>query len=229
MDYSDWIESDKSDRVWLADDMIALGQFAYVNPIKRVMHWDNKNKRRTGCYGEKYEKCYSCDRGVQKIYDYTYGLFTKKGSKDIRYMSTTSTTHKNIQRSFTGLFEENVNPCSILWEIRRGKVKTLTGREVNGYDCVPMIEINDEGINAMSDVFVEEADRPSPFPEDANYVVPRMVADGLLDHDGQQIDLIALFLVMKERFPKYEDKELKQFAIRLINNGSLDLRRAVEK
>jgi hypothetical protein len=35
-------------------------------------------------------------------------------------------------------------------------------------------------------------------------------------------------LVMKDKFPSHSDSELKQFAIRLINNGTLDLRRAVE-
>ena len=49
MEYSDWIESGKSKRVWLADSMTALAQFDYVNPIQRVMHWDKKKKRRGGC------------------------------------------------------------------------------------------------------------------------------------------------------------------------------------
>ena len=37
MEFDDWVESDKSTRVWLADSMTALGQFAYVTPIPRVM------------------------------------------------------------------------------------------------------------------------------------------------------------------------------------------------
>jgi hypothetical protein len=77
-------------------------------------------------------------------------------------------------------------------------------------------------------VFVEEVDRPSPFPDEAKWVVPRAIADGLLNVDGHEFDLISLFLVMKDRFPSHSDSELKQFAIRLINNGTLDLRRAVE-
>ena len=76
--------------------------------------------------------------------------------------------------------------------------------------------------------FVEEVDRPSPFPDEATWVVPRAIADGLLSVDGHEFDLISLFLVMKEKFPSHSDSELKQFAIRLINNGTLDLRRAVE-
>lgn len=228
MEYSDWIESGKSKRVWLADSMTALAQFAYVNPIQRVMHWDNKKKRRGGCYADKYEKCYKCEGGVAKIYDYAYGIFTSDEGKDIRYLSTALTTHKDIQREFARLFEENINPCSILFEIQRGQIKTMTGRKVNGYSCTPMIEINEEGITAVMSPFIGEVDRPSPFPEDATYVVPRMIADGLLSEDNKPFDLIALFLLMKDKFPKYKDTELKQYAIRLINNGSLDLRKAIE-
>ena len=104
----------------------------------------------------------------------------------------------------------------------------MTGRKVNGYSCTPMIQIDEEGITNTMEPFIAEVDRPSPFPEDATYVVPRMIADGLLSEDNKSFDLIALFLLMKDKFPKYEDTELKQYAIRLINNGTLDLRRAIE-
>jgi len=224
MDYSDWVES--NGRVWLHDSMTALGQFAYVNPIMRAHHWYNGKKKR--CYKNDYEKCFSCEKGVPSQLDYTYGIFTASKDKTIRYLSTNLSTHNTIQRSFAQLFEENVNPCSVLYEVHRGKVKTATGREVKGYNITGLIEIEDGvGINARP-AFIEEVDRPSPFPEDAKWVVPRMIADGLLDKDGHEFDLISLFLVMKERFPSYADSELKQFCIRLINNGTLDLRRAVE-
>ncbi len=55
MEYSDWVES--NGRVWLHDDMTALGQFAYVNPIIRANHWQNGRKKR--CYKNDYEKCFS--------------------------------------------------------------------------------------------------------------------------------------------------------------------------
>ena len=224
MDYSDWVES--NGRVWLHDDMTALAQFAYVNPIIRAFHWYNGSRKK--CYKNDFESCFSCEKGVPSQLDYTYGVFTANKDQTIRYISTNLSTHNLIQRSFTQLFEENVNPCSVLYEIHRGKVKTATGREVKGYNITGLIEIEDGvGINARP-AFIEEVDRPSPFPEDAKWVVPRMVADGLLDKDGHEFDLISLFLVMKERFPSYADSELKQFCIRLINNGTLDLRRAVE-
>ena len=108
-------------------------------------------------------------------------------------------------------------------------MKTATGREVKGYNVNSQVKIHISGeIDMLMSPFIEEVDRPSPFPEDSTWLVPRMVADGLLDKDGQEFDLISLFLVMKERFPSHSDSELKQFAIRLINNGTLDLRRAVE-
>ena len=230
MEYSDWIASSKSDRVWLEDSMTALAQFAYVTPIQRVMHWNNTTRRRTYCYEEKYEKCFMCDKGVQKIYDYTYGLFINAEDKDIRYLSTSSATHKNLQRDFNRLFEANINPCEVLWEIRRGKIKTLTGREVNGYDFNPMVDWDEEnGINILMPAFVAEADRPSPFQDDMEWIVPRIIADGLLDLDSKPMDLISLFVEMKERFPAYSDKDLKQYAIRLVDNGAVDLRRAAKR
>ena len=230
MSYSDWIQSSKSERVWLEDSMTALAQFAYVTPIQRVMHWNNTTRRRTYCYEEKYEKCFMCDKGVQKIYDYTYGLFINAEEKTIKYVSTALSTHKNIQREFRRLFEANVNPCSILWKIRRGKIKTLTGREVNGYDCIPMVQTDDEGIiTSVMEAYVAEADRPSPFQEDMDWIVPRIIADGLLDLDSRPMDLIALFIEMKERFPQYDEKELKSYAIRLVDNGAVDLRRAAKR
>ena len=224
MEYSDWVES--NGRVWLNDDMTALGQFAYVNPIIRAFHWYNGSRKK--CYKNDFESCFSCEKGVPAQLDYTYGIFTANKDKTIRYISTNLSTHNLIQRSFSQLFEENVNPCSILFEIHRGKVKTATGREVKGYNVNSQIDIQDGEITTLMSPFIEEVDRPSPFPEDSTWLVPRMVADGLLDKDGQEFDLISLFLVMKERFPSHSDSELKQFAIRLINNGTLDLRRAVE-
>ena len=107
-------------------------------------------------------------------------------------------------------------------------MKTATGREVKGYNVNSKIDMQDGEVHNSMDPFIAEVDRPSPFPDEATWVVPRAIADGLLNVDGQEFDLISLFLVMKERFPSHSDSELKQFAIRLINNGTLDLRRAVE-
>jgi len=224
MEYSDWVES--NGRVWLHDDMTALAQFAYVNPIIRAFHWYNGSRKK--CYKNDFESCFSCEKGVPAQLDYTYGVFTADGDQTIRYISTNLSTHNLIQRGFSQLFEENVNPCSILFEIHRGKVKTATGREVKGYNTKSLIEKVDEKIDVTMSPFILEVDRPSPFPDEATWIVPRLVADGLIDKDGQEFDLISLFLVMKDRFPGHSDSELKQFAIRLINNGTLDLRRAVE-
>mgnify|MGYP003647153781 CR=1 FL=1 len=224
MDYSDWVES--NGRVWLHDDMTALAQFAYVNPIIRAFHWYNGSRKK--CYKNDFESCFSCEKGVPSQLDYTYGVFTARKDQTIRYISTNLSTHNLIQRSFTQLFEENVNPCSILYEIHRGKVKTATGREVKGYNVASQIDMDSDVLIGSVSAFVEEVDRPSPFPDEATWVVPRAIADGLLNVDGHEFDLISLFLVMKDRFPSHSDSELKQFAIRLINNGTLDLRRAVE-
>lgn len=220
MEYDDWIASGKSTRVWLADSMTALCQFAYVTPIPRVMHWNKYSRGRYECKQEKYEKCEACDRGIDQINEYTYGVYIRSGNKHIRHLSTAYTSHHNLQRDFQGLFAENINPCSILWEIQRGKIKTLTGKEVNGYKFTPMVD--------MKTTFVDEADRPSPFDDSRKWLVERLVAEGIRDLDGKPYNLIDLFLELKSRFPAIKDKKLKMYAIRLSIDGIVDLRRAKE-
>ena len=76
--------------------------------------------------------------------------------------------------------------------------------------------------------FVAEVDRPSPFQE-GKWVIPRMIAEALLDIDGHPMNLIDLYTEMKERFPNIEDKEIKEYAILLGEGGVVDLRNAKEK
>jgi len=219
MEYDDWIASDKSTRVWLSDSMTALAQFAYVTPIPRVMHYNKYTKGRYECKQEKYEKCEACDKGIDQISEYTYGVYIQDGDKNIRHLSTAYTSHHNLQRDFQNLFAENTNPCSILWEVQRGKIKSLTGREVNGYKFTPKIDMPS---------FVDEADRPSPFDDSRKWIVERMVAEGIRDLDGKQYNLIDLFLELKDRFPSIKESKLKAYAIRLSIDGVIDLRRAKE-
>ena len=219
MDYDDWIESGKSTRVWLVDSMTALCQFAYVSPIPRVMHYNKHTHKRYECKQEKYEKCEACDRGIDQISEYTYGVYIDGADKLIRHLSTAYTSHHNLQRDFQNLFAENINPCSFLWEVQRGKIKTLTGKEVNGYKFTPRKDIP---------AYVAEAERPSPFDDGRKWIVERMVAEAIKDIDGQPYNLIDLFLELKTRFPNIEDKKLKSYAIRLCIDGVVDLRRAKE-
>tara|TARA_R110002020_G_scaffold467543_1_gene691155 strand:+ start:3366 stop:4025 length:660 start_codon:yes stop_codon:yes gene_type:complete len=219
MEYDDWIQSGKSTRVWLSDSMTALCQFAYVTPIPRVMHYNKQTRGRYECKQEKYEKCEACNKGIDQISEYTYGIYIKDGDKDIRHLSAAYTSHHNLQRDFQNLFAENINPCSILWEIRRGKIKTLTGREVNGYAFNPMKDI---------EAYVDEVDRPSPFDDNRKWVVERIVAEGIRDLDGKPYNLIDLFLELKSRFPAIKESKLKSYAIRLSMDGTVDLRRAKE-
>jgi len=46
MSVDDWIQSPRSQRIWLEDSMMALGQFAFIAPIHRVKHWNPTTKRR---------------------------------------------------------------------------------------------------------------------------------------------------------------------------------------
>jgi len=219
MEYDDWIKSGKSTRVWLVDSMTAICQFAYVSPIPRVMHYNKYTRGRYPCKQEKYEKCEACDRGIDQIYEFTYGIYIRDQDNTIRHMATTYTSNSNLQRDFNNLFKENVNPCSILWEVRREKIKTITGKDVNGYAFKPMMETKP---------YVDEANRPSPFDDGKKWIVERMVAENLRDIDGEVYNLIDLFLELKTRFPAIEDKTLKAYAIRLSIDGVVDLRRAKE-
>ena len=218
MEYSDWVESTKSKRVWLEDSMTALCQFAYVNPIHKVMHWDAENRRRTTCLKGKYEQCATCDKGVSVIHDYTYGIYTNDGDKTIRYLSTALSSHTNFQQSFKDNLKENVNPCDVLYKVRKGKITTPKGYETVGYEA----EIVED-----REVFVAEKDRPSPFQE-GKWLIPRMVAEGLTDIDRMPYNLIDLYTEMKERFPNIEDKQIKEYAILLGEGGVVDLRKAKE-
>ena len=218
MEYSDWVESSKSKRVWLEDSMTALCQFAYVNPIHKVMHWDAENRRRTTCLKGKYEQCATCDKGVSVIHDYTYGIYTNDGDKTIRYLSTALSSHTNFQQSFKDNLKANINPCDVLFKVRKGKITTPKGYETVGYEA--------EIVEDM-EVFVAEKDRPSPFQE-GKWLIPRMVAEGLTDIDRMPYNLIDLYTEMKERFPNIEDKQIKEYAILLGEGGVVDLRKAKE-
>ena len=183
------------------------------------MHYNKYTRGRYPCKQEKYEKCEACDRGIDQIYEFTYGIYIRDQDNTIRHMATTYTSNSNLQRDFNNLFKENVNPCSILWEVRREKIKTITGKDDNGYAFKPMMETKP---------YVDEANRPSPFDDGKKWIVERMVAENLRDIDGEVYNLIDLFLELKTRFPAIEDKTLKAYAIRLSIDGVVDLRRAKE-
>ena len=96
MEYSDWLQSKHSARVWLDNAMTAQCQFATVKPIIR-------NKKHNG----------------RTYKEYTYGIYTTDSDKDIRYLSTSQTSHRNLQTKFRNHLEAGKNPTEFLWEIRR--------------------------------------------------------------------------------------------------------------
>ena len=53
MSVDDWIQSPRSQRIWLEDSMMALGQFAFIAPIHRVKHWNPTTKRRNKCWAKE--------------------------------------------------------------------------------------------------------------------------------------------------------------------------------
>ena len=96
MVYDDWLESRHSARVWLDNAMMAQCQFATVKPIIRNKKWN----------GRIYK-------------EYTYGIYTEDSGKDIRYLPTSETSHRNLQGKFRDHLKAGKNPTEFLWEIRR--------------------------------------------------------------------------------------------------------------
>tara|TARA_Y100001963_G_scaffold31914_1_gene44024 strand:+ start:3255 stop:3938 length:684 start_codon:yes stop_codon:yes gene_type:complete len=224
LSFSDWIKSDKSERVWLEDSMTALGQFAFVNPLHRVKHYVQSKNRRVDCWAERTGKCIYCENGIMKVNDYTYGIFTEKGDNTIKYMGSVNlSTHTLIQNIFSDLFDNNINPCDLVFEITKTKITNLNGNKVSGYDIKPSDE----------EMFVKEVFRPSPLNafqnivRDFRWVVPEELVIKLVDLDGHPISLIDLFLKIKE-ISNIEDNIAKKYAIRLLENGVVDLKKSKE-
>ena len=94
--YSDWLESKHSARVWLDNAMMALCQFATIKPIEKSKKYNGRSFK-----------------------EYNYGIYTEGQSRDIKYLSTTYVSHRNLQSKFREIFKEGTNPCEILWEVRR--------------------------------------------------------------------------------------------------------------
>jgi len=224
LSFSDWIQSNRSERVWLQDSMTALAQFAFVNPLHRVKHYVQSKNKRVDCWAERTGKCVYCDNGIMKVNDYTYGIFIERGDSTIKYMSSVNlSSHTLIQNIFSDLLDDNINPCDLVFEISKTKITNLSGNKVSGYSIKKSSE----------DMFVKEVFRPSPLNafqnivRDFRWVVPEELVIKLVDLDGHPISLIDLFLKIKE-ISNVDDKEAKKFAIRLLENGVIDLKKAKE-
>ena len=224
--------------------MTALAQFAFVNPLHRVKHYVQSKNKRVDCWAERTGKCVYCDNGIMKVNDFTYGIFTERGDSTIKYMSSVNlSSHTLIQNIFSDLLDDNINPCDLVFEISKTKITNLSGNKVSGYS----IKQSDE------DMFVKEVFRPSPLNafqnivRDFRWVVPEELVVKFTDLDGHPISLIDLFLKIKEmstieghpislidlflkikEISTIEDNEAKKFAIRLLENGVVDLKKAKE-
>ena len=218
--HDDWIQSPKSQRVWLEDSMKALGQFAFIAPIHRVKHWNPTNKRRNKCWAKEGE-CVFCKNGTPKINEFTYGIYLNE-MKEIKYLTLTVASHTQAQRLFSTLIENGTNPTDLVFEFQKGKVKTTFGREANGYIIEP----------TESDAFVAEKFRPSLTNSDEQsfrWVVPEEVVEYLKNKNGEPMSMIDLFLILKEQFPAIPEKELKKYAVKLCEHNVLNLMNAKEK
>ena len=120
------------------------------------------------------------------------------------------------------MIDENINPTDVVFEMKRTKIKTTSGRSVNGY----LLNITEEK------PFVVEKFRPSLFnseEQEYHWVVPEEIVKFLEDKEGDPISLIDLFLLLKDNFSGISEKELKTYAIRLCENNVLNLRKARKK
>ena len=220
MSYSDWIQSPKSQRVWLVDSMTALCQFAFIAPIHRVKHWNQSTRKRVKCWAKEGE-CVFCKQNIPKINEFTYGIYVSS-EKTIKYLTLTIASHTQCQRLFTTLIENGINPTDVIFEFQKGKVITTTGRQANGYLLEP----------TEDEPFVAEKFRPSLTNSDEQsytWIVPEEIVEFLKDKNGDPMTMIDLYLIMKDQFPAIEEKELKKYAVKLCEHNVLNLNNARQK
>jgi len=219
-EYDDWIQSPRSSRVWLNDSMTALGQFAFISPIHRVKHWNPTTKKRNKCWAKEGE-CVFCKNSTPKINEFTYGIYIGP-VKEVKHLTLTIASHTLCQRLFTTLIENGTNPTDLVFEIQKGKVITTTGKTTNGYN----IKATEE------EMFIAEKFRPdlTGSEEQAyNWTVPEEIVEFLKEKDGDPMTMIDLFLILKDRFPAIEEKELKKYAVKLCEHNTLNLMNARQK
>jgi hypothetical protein len=83
-------------------------------------------------------------------------------------------------------------------------------------------------------MFVAEVLRPSPLDPFQNqvakfkWIVPEELVLKLIDYDNKPFNLIDLFLLIKEKMPKLSEIDAKMYAVKLLENGVMDLKKAKE-
>lgn len=227
MSYSDWIQSQKSDRVWLEDDMTALAQFAFIAPIHRVRHWNPSARRRVKCWAQEGD-CVYCANNTPKIQEFTYGIYMPTseyaggGKVKVSYLSVPLVTHTLFQKVFAKCIENTTNPTDFVFEVKRTKLMTSFGSAVNGYHLT----------QTDMDMFVKEKFRPSLYNSEEQtvvWVVPEEIATFLKDRHGDPMNMIDLYLLLKDNFSAYDEKDLKTYAIKLCENNVLNVTKAQQK
>ena len=219
-DYDDWIQSTRSERIWLENSMTALGQFAFIAPIHRVKHWNPSTKKRNKCCAKEGE-CVFCKNSTPKINEFTYGLYINNERK-IKYLTLTVASHTIAQKKFADIIENGTNPTDIVFQIEKGKVNTSFGSSTNGYIIEP----------TELEVFVVEKFRPSLTNSDEQaytWLVPEEIVEYLKDKDGEPMSMIDVFLLLKDNFPAIEEKDLKKYAVKLCEHNVLRLTNARKK
>tara|TARA_R110002020_G_scaffold9593_5_gene37647 strand:- start:10380 stop:10883 length:504 start_codon:yes stop_codon:yes gene_type:complete len=165
---------------------------------------------------------------VPKIDEFTYGVYHPLseyqggGDVEVSYLTATLATHTHFQKTFSEQIQSAVNPTDNVFEIKRTKIKTSSGRVVNGYQLT----------TTEMESFVKEKFRPTLYnseEQEYHWVVPVEIVEFLKDKEGEPISLIDLFLLLKDNFSGIQEKDLKTYAVRLVENNVLSLRKAREK
>ena len=82
------------------------------------------------------------------------------------------------------------------------------------------------------DMFVKEKFRPSLYNSEEQsvvWVVPEEIAVFLKEMHGDPMNMIDLYLLLKDNFSSYEEKDLKTYAIKLCENNVLNVTKAQQK
>ena len=99
---------------------------------------------------------------------------------------------------------------------------TSYGSAVNGYEITP----------TEMGMFVKEKYRPSLTNSEEQsvvWLVPEEIVEHLRESDGQPMSMIDLYLLLKDDFATYNEKDLKKYAVKLCENNVLNLRKATKQ
>ena len=174
--YSDWIQSPKSERVWLTHSMTALGQFAYVNPLKNIKHWSSTKNSYVKCWAALDQDCFHCQNGIKKSTDYVYGIYVSKGNNEVKYLSVNLTTHTHLQKIFSTLFDDRPSPLDAYQNMVKD-FKWIVPEEL----VMKLVDYDQKPMSLIDLFLLIKEIYPIIEDKDAKKYSIRLIENGLLD------------------------------------------------